>query len=178
MSNTVADRLAPPLPIEAVRDHVRRFDSEPGALLTILEQLQQRHPQRYLPRQTLRDVARETGLPLAQIISVATFYAFFNADPQGRHTLRICRGTACHARGSRALLKMLNATLGGGDSTDKADKTSFTTPDMQYTVRTVACFGQCAMAPVIEIDHRMLGHVNRQTLATCLEQLQHEEVES
>jgi NADH-quinone oxidoreductase subunit E len=97
---------------------------------------------------------------------VATFYALFNLQPQGEHTVCICRGTACHTRGSRNLLESIKLELGledAGDSSE-ADKLSLNTPNGQFTVRTVACFGQCALAPVVEIDHRISGHVNERTL--------------
>jgi NADH-quinone oxidoreductase subunit E len=118
-------------------------------------------------------VAVKTNVPLSRIYAVATFYALFNLEPQGEHTVCICRGTACHTRGSRQLLESLKLELGldaPGDSTD-ADKISISTPDGKFTVRTVACFGQCALAPVIEIDHRISGHVNARTLERGLRAL-------
>ena len=79
----------------------------PGALLSILEKLQEQHRNKYLPMETLEYVAARTGIPQALVMSVATFYALFNLEPQGLHTVSICRGTACHTRGSRALLERL-----------------------------------------------------------------------
>ena len=138
----------------------------PGSLLSILEKLQEQHRNKFLPMETLEYVATRTGIPQARVYSVATFYALFNLEPQGEHTVCICRGTACHTRGSRNLLESLQMGLGlnGGHGHDEADKLTMTTPDGKYTVRTVACFGQCALAPVVEIDHRICGHVNERTL--------------
>jgi NADH-quinone oxidoreductase subunit E len=80
----------------------------------------------------------------------------------------VCRGTACHTRNSRDLLARLCVDLGLGkqDVTDlsDADKLSLTTPDRKFTIRTVACFGQCALAPVVEVNHHILSHVNERTL--------------
>ncbi|HEX6973813.1 MAG TPA: NAD(P)H-dependent oxidoreductase subunit E [Vicinamibacterales bacterium] len=138
----------------------------PGALLGILEAVQEHHPRKYLPIEVLRYVGVRTKLPLSRIYSVATFYALFNLEPQGAHTVCICRGTACHTRGSRQLLESVKFELGldaPGDSTD-ADKISISTRDGRFTVRTVACFGQCALAPVVEVDHKISGHVNVKTL--------------
>ena len=99
---------------------------------------------------------------------MATFYALFNLQPQGDNTICICRGTACHTRGSRNLLESVRLELGLGledaGDTDDGDKILLTTPDQKFTVRTVACFGQCALAPVVEINHRICGHVNERTL--------------
>ena len=136
----------------------------PGALLGILEKLQDRNPQKYLPMETLEYVAGRTGIPQAQVYAVATFYALFNLDPQGIHTVAICRGTACHTRGSRALLDRVQLQLGLHEAADGADKLSLTPADGRFTLRTVACFGQCALAPVVEIDHAIRGHVKEQAL--------------
>ena len=146
----------------------------PGALLGILEAVQERNPHKYLPLETLRYIATKTGTPLSRIYSVATFYALFNLQPQGENTVCICRGTACHTRGSRNLLQSVRLDLGlglDGGETDgnEADKLLLTTPDQKFTVRTVACFGQCAMAPVVEVNHRICGHATERTVQREIE---------
>jgi len=140
----------------------------PGALLGILEAVQEHHPHKYLPMETLEYIAVKTQTPLSRVFSVATFYALFNLQPQGDNTICICRGTACHTRGSRNLLEGLRLELGlaledEGD-VGGADKILQTTPDQKFTVRTVACFGQCALAPVVEVNHHICGHANARTL--------------
>src|SRR5579864_1018938 len=152
--------------------HSRR--GRPGALLGILEAVQERNPHKYLPLETLRYVAAKTETPLSRIYSVATFYALFNLQPQGENTICICRGTACHTRGSRNLLQGARLELGLGLEDEEgngpdADKLLLTTPDQQFTVRTVACFGQCAMAPVVEVNHRICGHATERTLQREIE---------
>ncbi len=150
----------------------------PGALLGILESVQNRNPHKYLPLETLRYVAAKTEIPLARIYSVATFYSLFNLQPQGDNTICICRGTACHTRGSRNLLQSARLELGLGldDSgeTSEADKILLTTPDQKFTVRTVACFGQCALAPVVEVNQRICGHVNERTLQREIQTIERE----
>lgn len=141
----------------------------PGALLGILEAAQDRNRHKYLPLETLRYIAAKMDLPLARIYSVVTFYALFNLQPQGENTICICRGTACHTRGSRNLLQGARLELGlgleNGESEGvEADKLLLTTTDRQFTVRTVACFGQCAMAPVVEVNHRICGHATERTV--------------
>ena len=141
----------------------------PGALLGVLEAVQERNRHRYLPLDTLRYVAIKTETPLSRIYSVATFYALFNLQPQGENTICICRGTACHTRGSRNLLQSARLELGLGlddseNNGNEADKLLLTTADQQFSVRTVACFGQCAMAPVVEVNHRICGHATERTL--------------
>src|SRR5271165_7654813 len=154
---------------QAVIDQIiARQSGRPGELLGILEAVQESNPHKYLPLETLQYIATRLDVPLSRIYSVATFYALFNLEPQGDNTICICRGTACHTRNSRALLESLRLELGLGIDDDEeageADKLSLTTPDRKFTVRTVACFGQCAMAPVVEVNHRICGHVNERTL--------------
>ena len=146
----------------------------PGALLGILQRLQDESHYKYLPMSTLEYVAARAGIPQSQVYSVASFYALFNLEPQGNHTVAICRGTACHTRGSRPLLERVKLQLGLRQPGADADKVSLTTPDLQFTVRTVACFGQCALAPVVEVDHAIRGHVSEQALIREVEELRRE----
>jgi len=163
-------------PIED-RDYVdgviAKYQGRPGSLLSILETLQEHHPRKFLPVEVLDHVAAKANIPTAQIYSVATFYALFNLTPQGQNTICICRGTACHTRGSRNLLERLKLELGlqAGEEEGSADKISATTSDGKFTLRTVACFGQCALAPVVEVNHSILGHANEQALQREIEAL-------
>jgi NADH-quinone oxidoreductase subunit E len=147
---------------------VAKQTDRPGSLLGILQAVQEHNPHKYLPPETLEYVSAKTATPLARIYSVATFYALFNLQPQGDNTICICRGTACHTRGSRNLLQRVRLELGleavNSKEESDSDKILLTTPDQKFTVRTVACFGQCALAPVVEVNHRICGHVNERTL--------------
>ena len=149
-----------------------------GALLSILESIQSANTHKFLSAAALRYVAEKTGTPSATVYSTATFFALFNLDPQGDNVVCVCRGTACHTRNSRDLLTKLcmDLGLGGQDVQDlsDADKLSLTTADRKFTIRTVACFGQCALAPVVEINHHILSHVNERTLQRELKTLTQE----
>lgn len=152
---------------------VSDYSGRPGSLLTILEKVQERSTGKYLSAEVLEYIAAKMDIPLAQIHSVVTFYALFNLEPQGDNTICVCRGTACHTRGSRGLLERLKLDMGVIDRHEEADadKLSITTPDRKYTIRTVACFGQCALAPVVEINHEIFGHMNERALRTEVEEL-------
>lgn len=147
---------------------IPRFKDKPGALLGILEAVQAANAHKYLSLESLRYIAEQTGTPPARVFSAATFYALFNLDPQGDNVVCVCRGTACHTRGSRDLLAKLCLDLGLSDhevsEPSEADKLALTTLDRKFTVRTVACFGQCALAPVVEVNHHILSHVNERSL--------------
>jgi NADH-quinone oxidoreductase subunit E len=140
----------------------------PGELLGVLEDIQASNPHKFLSLESLRYIAENIGIPPARVFSAVSFYALFNLDPQGDNVICVCRGTACHTRGSRDLLDKLCLDLGlsehEADENSEADKLALTTPDRRFTVRTVACFGQCALAPVVEINHHILSHVNERTL--------------
>lgn len=138
---------------------VSKYKGRQGELLSILEEVQKVTKYSYLPEEALNEVAIKTNVPLSRIYSIVTFYSFFNLKPQGEHTITVCRGTACHTRGSKALLDELGIMLGGSQELE-AGESQFTTPDNRFTVRTVACFGQCALAPVIAIDEVIHSNVS------------------
>ena len=150
---------------------IERFRGRPGALLGILEAVQEHNPRKFLRGDELRYIADKANLSVSQVFSVATFYALFNLSPQGDHTICICRGTACHTRGSRNLLQRLRLDLGIPEDSEGADKLCYTTPDRRFSLRTVACFGQCALAPVVEVDHAIFGHMNERALHREVEHL-------
>jgi NADH-quinone oxidoreductase subunit E len=167
----MTNALATALPRVEDQDLIDRVIGEqmgrPGALLGILERLQDANRHKYLPMETLEYVALRTGIPQSTVYAVATFFALFNLEPQGAHTIAICRGTACHTRGSRMLLERVKLQLG----LDQGTTATLTTPDRKFTIRTVACFGQCALAPVVEVDHAIRGHVSEQALIREVEQV-------
>jgi NADH-quinone oxidoreductase subunit E len=156
---------------------IAEYQGRPGMLLSILERIQNLQPHRYLPMTHLEHLVRRTGIAASTLYGVVTFYALFNLSPQGEHSICICRGTACHTRGSQRLLEAVRLKLGlaeeaeGGAVDRGADKVSATTADHRFTVRTVACFGQCALAPVVEVNHQILSHVNERALSQEIEAL-------
>jgi len=166
---SAATSRSPDLDPDFVDKVIQKNDSRPGALLAILQEVQESHPRKYLPRETLEYIAARSGIPLSRIYSVVTFFALFNLQPQGRNTVCVCRGTACHTRGSRDLMEKLMMNLGLNTAEDGEDQLSLTTPDGNTTLRTVACFGQCALAPVVEVNHAIFGHVNERMLLRELE---------
>jgi NADH-quinone oxidoreductase subunit E len=152
-----------------------RQAGRPGGLLAILQQVQGNHPRKYLPVETIEYIAAKTNIPLSRIYSVVTFYALFNLQPQGRNTVSVCRGTACHTRGSRDLYEKVMMSLGFQSPGDGEDQLSVTAADGSTTLRVVACFGQCALAPVVEVNHAVFGHMNERTLQLQLDALNKQE---
>lgn len=127
-----------------------RFDRSPAKLIPILQAVQAEY--RYLPEAILTFVATALDLPPARVFGVATFYAHFTLKPKGKHVVRLCDGTACHVRGSIAILEALRQRLGLTAEQD-------TTPDLLFTVETVSCLGACGLAPVVVVDDKVHGQV-------------------
>lgn len=110
----------------------------------------------YVPRDAMTMIARHLVVPPAEVEGVASFYAQFRREAPGRHRVTVCRGTACHVRGSGKLMDELCASLGVAAGR--------TTADGKFTLETVACFGACALAPVVVIDGAVNGRVNAASL--------------
>jgi NADH-quinone oxidoreductase subunit E len=148
-----------------------------GELLTILEETQLLNEQKYLSEDALNHVALRTGVPLSRIYNVVTFFSFFNLKPQGQHTLTVCRGTACHTKGSKALLDDVGLILGCSKSLEEGE-VFFTTPDNRFTISTVSCFGQCALAPVVAIDGVIYSNVTTAKLQKLIGRISKEKKKS
>jgi NADH:ubiquinone oxidoreductase subunit E len=126
----------------------KNIEKEPRHLTPALQYIQAEAG--YLPPEAMASLAKHLGVSEAKVYGVASFYAQFHFEPRGRNTVTVCRGTACHVRGSGPLLKELETRLGvaaGG-----------TTESLDYSLETVACFGSCALAPVVVLN----GVVHRQ----------------
>jgi len=155
---------------QQIVETIHRFQGKPGALLGILETVQELNPHKYLPEEALQTIAKHTGTPLSRIYSLVSFYSFFNLQPQGDHIILVCRGTACHTRGSRVLLEDLSVMLNCADFLESGEN-FFTTSDKKFTIKTVACFGQCALSPVISIDGVIHSHMTSARMKGIIEKL-------
>ncbi|MCB0116682.1 MAG: NADH-quinone oxidoreductase subunit NuoE [Caldilineaceae bacterium] len=142
------DPLNEPPPAE-LAEIIQRHKGAPDALITAMEEIQRHYG--YLAADHLRYLARDTGVPLARIYGIATFYNFFRLNPPGEHVIRICRGTACHVNNSAAILEALRERLG----VDVGE----TSADGQFTLLTVACVGACSLAPVVVVDEETHGRM-------------------
>lgn len=128
---------------QKVKSFISKYNKEKKALISILQDIQGEY--NYLPQEALRLVSESLGIPLIDIVGVATFYRAFSLEPRGKHLVTVCLGTACHVRGGPKILeefeKKLNIEAGG------------TTEDGEFSLETVACLGCCAIGPVVVVDH-------------------------
>jgi len=125
-----------------VKSFVTKYSSEKEALISILQDIQEEY--NYLPQEALRIVSATLGIPLIDIIGVATFYRSFSLEPRGKHLVTVCMGTACHVRGGPKILEEFERKLD--------IEAGETTEDRQFSLETVACLGCCAIGPVVVVD--------------------------
>jgi NADH-quinone oxidoreductase subunit E len=128
------------------------------ALIPLLQILQNEYG--FLPPEVLKEASRLTDLPISRMFGVATFYEQFHLTPHGRHTVRCCRGTACHVKGGKSISHAISRALG----IDEGD----TTPDMRFTFETVACLGTCFLAPAMMVDNDYYGLLTAQKIHSIL----------
>lgn len=121
------------------------FASHKGNRLELIQLLQDvQDVFGFLSEESLLDIADFTGVPSSQVYGTASFYSQFRFSPRGRKEVMMCRGTACHVRGAPRILEETEKVLG--------IKEGETTPDLEYTLETVACIGCCSLAPCMMIE--------------------------
>ena len=118
-------------------------------LIPILQEAQERFG--YLPEEVMSGIAKFLRLSEGTVFGVATFYAQFKFTPTGKRIVKVCRGTACHVRGAPRILDETEKRLG--------IRPGETTTDLEYSLETIACFGSCALAPVMVVDDDVYGRM-------------------
>jgi NADH-quinone oxidoreductase subunit E len=131
--------------VEKTREILERLKNQEGTLIPILQQIQEGFG--YLPPSAMPEVAEFLNIPVIDVYSVATFYNQFRLTPPGKHSIRVCMGTACHVKGGHIALEAWQRRLKIGPGE--------TTPDREFDLDTVACVGCCAMAPVSVVDKKV-----------------------
>ena len=134
-------------------------DCQANDLIPILQDIQNVYG--YLPREAILEMSRRTGIPASNAFGVATFYEQFHLEPHGRHTVRCCRGTACHVNGGGQIMDTIEQVLNV--------KPGETTDDMRFTFETVACLGTCFLAPVMMVDDEYHGNLTAANVKDILE---------
>jgi len=130
-----------------------------GDLIPLLQKIQDEYG--YLPAAVLKEVSERTDIPTSGMYGVITFYSQFHTKPHGRHTVRCCRGTACHVKGSRSVALVVKRLL----NVDEGE----TTEDLRFTFETVACLGTCFLAPVMMIDSDYYGSLTPTRVKSILQ---------
>lgn len=129
-------------------------------LISILQEVQGEYG--YLSRESIDRISGYLGLPSSKIFGVATFYNQFRLNAPGRIQVAVCRGTACHVKGSLSLLDSVKTLLGIEEGQ--------TTRDGLFSLETVACLGCCSIAPVIMANGKFFGRLDKKKLEALVEQ--------
>jgi len=135
-----------------------RYHGHKDELIPILQDIQAHLG--YLPSTAMYEVAKHLKVPESAVFGVSTFYAQFKFFPTGRNKVRLCRGTACHVRGAPRILEEVEKQLG--------IKPGETTEDLEYSLETIACFGSCALAPVMVVNDDVYGRMTPKKVAQVL----------
>jgi NADH-quinone oxidoreductase subunit E len=127
----------------------KQYEGEKGAVITVLQKVQEKLG--YLSKEAISEVAKFFRMSESEIFGVASFYAQFRFTPRGKHAVKVCLGTACYVRGGEQIMKTAEKNLGidrGG-----------TTEDYKFSLERVACFGSCALSPVMVVDKDVYGRM-------------------
>ncbi|HXX59340.1 MAG TPA: NADH-quinone oxidoreductase subunit NuoE [Dehalococcoidales bacterium] len=134
---------------EKIDSILRKYERKRESLIPILQEVQSALG--YLSGESIAGISKYLNLSRSDVYGVASFYAQFRFQRQGRHTVKVCQGTACHVRGGRRVMAEVVSRLG--------IQPNQTTPDYQFSLERVACFGACALAPVMVVDKDVHGNM-------------------
>ena len=144
--------------LQSVRDMAEEYRGTSGKLIQVLHLAQGIYG--YLPVEVQQIVADALDLPLSTVSGVVSFYSLFFSQPRGKHTIRVCLGTACYVRGGKKIVDRLRELLG----VDVGE----TTPDRLFTFEVARCIGACGLAPAMSVDDTVYKQVNPDNLETLL----------
>ena len=143
---------------EEISNIIDLYKNKEGSLIQVLHLAQNVYG--YLPLELQQFIADSMGTTLTEVSGVVTFYSFFTTTPKGKHTIRVCLGTACYVRGGKKLIEHLQDIL-------KID-VGQTTEDGLFTLEVARCIGACGLAPAIMIDDTVYKQVNVNKLKSIL----------
>ena len=137
---------------------VERHRGQKWPLIPMLQEIQNEFG--HIPPEAINPISIALNMFSSQVQGVITFYEQLYTEPRGKNIVRVCRGTACHVRGGKTILKLAKHHLGIEEGQ--------TTPDLEYTLETVACIGVCAMAPNMVVGKQTYGHLNPRKVSQIL----------
>lgn len=138
-----------------------KFNGTKNELIPILQKTQEKFG--YISRKRLAQIATFLNITESAVYSVVTFYSQFYLARQGKYKIRVCQGTACHVKGGKRIMESIERELG--------IKQGETTPDYKFTLERVACFGSCALAPVMVVNEKVYGRMTTQKAKQILKKL-------
>ncbi len=149
------EKKTPAVNLKQIDKIIAGYRGQRWSLIPLVQEIQEKAG--YIPPEVIPRIAGTLGLFPAQVQGVVTFYSQLYTHPRGRNIVRVCRGTACHVRGGKSILKLVKQHL-------KLEEGE-TSEDMEYTLETVACIGVCALAPNMMINKDTYGNLNPKKVA-------------
>lgn len=143
---------------EKIYDIIAHYQDKKWGLIPLLQDVQEAIG--FIPPESIELIADALHMYPSQVQGVITFYSGFSLKPKGRYVLKVCRGTACHVKGSRSILRMIQRDL----HLEEGE----TSPDYQFTLETVACLGACFLAPTMMINRDYFGKLNPTKVTSVL----------
>ncbi len=139
---------------------IDRYRSERWSLIPLLQDIQERFG--YIPPESIEPVSEALKIFPSQVQGVVSFYAGLSLKPKGKNVVRLCRGTACHVKGGRSVLRLMKREL----ELDEGETSS----DYQFTLETVACLGACFLAPAMMVNRTYFGKLSPTKVNSILAQ--------
>ena len=149
---------------EEIHDIIDRYRGRKWALIPLLQEIQETAG--YIPPQAIEPIAEALKMFPTQVQGVITFYAGFTLTPKGKYVIKVCRGTACHVKGGRSILRLMKRELGLQEGE--------TSEDYQFTLETVACLGACFLAPTMMVNRTYFGRLSPPKVKNVLDQYRKE----
>ena len=138
---------------------IAKYGKDEGAIMRILQDAQDIYG--YLPLEVQRMISIKTGVPLAEIYGVATFYSQFSLNPKGQVAISVCLGTACYVKGAGKVIEKISEVLG--------IQPGETSADGKFSLDATRCLGACGLAPVITVNEDVYGKLKPEDVKTVLE---------
>ena len=148
-------RPAPRVNLKQIDKIIDGYRGRRWALIPLCQEIQEKVG--YIPPEVIPQISGALDLFPAQVQGVVNFYSQLYTKPRGKNIVRVCRGTACHVRGGKSILKLVRQHLGVDEGQ--------TTEDNEYTLETVACIGVCALAPNLVVNSNIYGNMNPKKVA-------------
>ncbi len=139
---------------------IEEYKRQKWSLIPLLQKVQEEFG--YVPPEAIEPIAKALHLFPSEVQGVITFYSQFSLKPRGKYVVRVCKGTACHVRGGRSILKIAKRELGVEEGQ--------TTEDYQFTLDTVACLGACFLAPTMMVNKSYYGKLSPPKINSILKQ--------
>lgn len=147
---------------EEVDSIIDKYGTDPSSVISILQAVQKEY--RYVPEDAMEYISEKLDMSSAKIYGIATFYENFSLEPKGKHVIKVCDGTACHIRKSMPILNSLRKEL-------LLKENKNTTDDQMFTLEVVSCIGACSLAPAVNIDGKVYGHLTPESVVELLNEI-------